>query len=559
MSRHMARPHPAPTPFKLHPTEAQEAIWALHEGEADALVVRTPHGEDVYTLESINRPYRLFVEQMQEGALSVCNDGKILYCNDRFADMVGGLAENIFGRTLDEFVAESSLADYRELRERGSRQTARGECALVHAGGALLRVQMTFSQLRPLRIGHCAVIVTDLTHVERQKELTTAMESAEAANFAKDQFLAMLSHELRTPLTAVLGWTQMLRRNVLNERDAAGALEAIERNARAQMQLISDLLDVSRITAGKLDLDTQLVNPAEIASSAVESVAPAAKQKGVHLSFHVEERGTLIEADAARLQQAIANLLSNAVKFTPSGGKARLELKRVYDDIELTVSDTGQGISEQDLPKVFDRFQQVQGAAGHNAGLGLGLFITRQIVEKHGGRIWAFSDGPGKGSIFTMRLPVAELESEEGVLQPRMDEGVDAAPIALEGINVLVVDDAPDALSLMERALREAGAIVTGASSAAEAFEAIKCHQPDVLISDLDMPDENGFDFIRRVRREGYSGRNLPAVALTAMARREDRRRALLAGYQLHVAKPVDHDELIAAIAGVATLVVKPA
>jgi PAS domain S-box-containing protein len=541
-------------PFKLHPGYAEEAIWALHEGEADAIVVRTPRGEDVYTLESINKPYRLFVEQMQEGAISICRDSRILYCNERFADMVGGLPESITGRTLDEFIAESALDDYRSLRDRGCSETARGECAIKHADGTTARVQLTFSQLRPHRIGHCAVVITDLTHVERQKELAAAMEAAEAANFAKDQFLAMLSHELRTPLNAVLGWAQVLRKGTARPDDTARGLEAIERNARMQMKLISDLLDVSRIISGKLRLEMQIVNLAEIAESACATVKHLAEEKGVHVECSIQDHTGLVSGDAGRLQQAIINLLNNGIKFTAAGGRVALSLRRTDGRVELTVIDSGEGIRPEFLPLLFNRFSQAGAQTKRNSGLGLGLFIVKQIVDMHGGSVAAFSAGPGKGATFTMRLPIVAvseqaLERRAAAAEAALRDEPGIAEVRLDGVRIIVVDDDADSLAVMEVALGERGAEVLTAASAAEAFTLITGSPPDLVISDLDMPVEDGFDLIRRVRRAGHSGRQLPAVALTAMARSEDRRRALLAGYQVHVAKPVDEEELVAAVA----------
>lgn len=544
------------------PAEAREAILALHAGEADAIVVQTPEGEGVYTLENINRPYRLFVEQMQEGALTIGDDGTIHYCNQRFADMLGATVEGIIGRSLDEFIATSSLSDYHHLRERGRHETARGECALKTLSDELLRVQVCFSPLRPRRMRYSSVIVTDLTHVQRQKELTAARETAEQENLAKDRFLAMLSHELRTPLNTVLGWAQMLRRKSFSKEDRERALETIERNTRAQMQLINDLLDVSRIVSGKLRLDMQLVNPADIAGNALESVASSASQKRQKVHCDLDHHAGLVTADSGRLRQAIVNLLNNAVKFTPIGGEVTMTQKRVDGHIEIAVSDTGQGISPEALPLIFNRFQQGGPSGKHDSGLGLGLYIVKKIMNMHGGEVAADSAGEGRGSTFTLRLPITAVapEEERNLALPRLarkkreEEPAQQSPVRLDGLRVLVVDDDNDALAMMQASLSQIGAEVMIANNTTDGLRMAKEIAPDVLISDLHMPDEDGFDFIRRLRREGISSRDLPAVALTALARPEDRRRAMLSGFQVHVAKPVEHEELVAAIIGVSSL-----
>ena len=381
-----------------------------------------------------------------------------------------------------------------------------------------------------------------------------ARAEAEAANRAKDEFLATLSHELRTPLTAILGWSRLIRSGDLPAGTVAGALETVERNAKAQSQLIDDLLDVSRIITGKLRLDSRPVEIAGIISAAVESVRPAADAKNILLKVELEPLPGPLLGDAFRLQQVAWNLLSNAVKFTPDGGRVEVRLRNVDSRVEVTVEDTGQGIDPDFLPHVFDRFRQADGTTTRRHG-GLGLAIARHLVELHGGSIRADSPGEGRGASFSVSLPLlnapaARYDDEHG----RGDGG--SAPLrggALEGLRVLVVDDETDTRELIAFALIASGAEVKTAASVGEALATLKEWEPDVLVSDIGMPEVDGYDFIREVRRrEAESGGRLPAIALTAYAGVEDRRRAISAGFQTHLSKPLEPSQLVLVVATLA-------
>ncbi|HEX8561068.1 MAG TPA: response regulator [Pyrinomonadaceae bacterium] len=380
-----------------------------------------------------------------------------------------------------------------------------------------------------------------------------ARAEAEAANRAKDEFLATLSHELRTPLTAILGWSRLLRTGNLPDGAAAGALETIERNAKAQSQLIDDLLDVSRIITGKLRLDSRPVEIAGIIAAAVDSARPAARAKNIQLGVEMEPMPGPLLGDAGRLQQVAWNLLSNAIKFTPEGGRVSVRLGRAGARAEVTVEDTGQGIAAEFLPHVFDRFRQADGTTTRrHGGLGLGLAIARHLVELHGGSIRADSPGEGRGASFSVSLPL--MNAPAGGDGAEAARGAGAASPAgrggLEGLRVLVVDDETDTRELVAFALTASGAEVRTAARAAEALDALGAWAPDVLVSDIGMPDLDGYDFIREVRRrEVDSGGLLPAVALTAYAGVEDRRRAAAAGFQTHLAKPLDPGELVSVVA----------
>jgi PAS domain S-box-containing protein len=377
---------------------------------------------------------------------------------------------------------------------------------------------------------------------------------AQEANRMKDEFLAVLSHELRTPLNAILGYSRLLRSNMLTGEQFDRAIETVERNSRWLTQIVEDVLDVSRIVSGKIRLDVQAVDLSAVVDNAVATIQPAADAKGVRLQTLIDPRVAPVSGDPDRLQQVIWNLLSNAVKFTSRGGRVQLRLERVNSHVEVVVSDTGIGIRKDFLPFVFERFRQGDsGPARKTGGLGLGLSIVRHIVEMHGGRVLAESAGEGQGSTFTVRLPVM-------IVQPSASPQAREHPVAehrsplqqmsdLSGVHVLAVDDEEDSLGLLRVVLEAAGARVTTASSAPAALGLIEAANPDVLVADIGMPEMDGFELIRRVRALSGRGRDVPAAALTAFARSEDRTKALQHGFEMHLAKPVDPGELVAAVA----------
>ena len=380
---------------------------------------------------------------------------------------------------------------------------------------------------------------------------------AQEASRLKDEFLATVSHELRTPLTAILGWSHMLRTTgQFGDDTSVKALETIERNARSQSQLIDDLLDVSRIITGKLRIDVRPVDPNSFIEAAVEAVRPAAEAKGVRVQRIMDTGVVTVSGDPVRLQQVVWNLLSNAVKFTPRGGRVQVRMERVNSHVEIAVSDSGSGIAQEFLPYVFDRFRQAdQRTTRQHGGLGLGLAIVRQLVELHGGTVRAESGGEGQGSTFTVLLPVAPIYQSAGGearVHPAARDTLPSyeCPDRLDGLRVLAVDDEPDTREMLVAGLGQCGAQVTAVGSAAEALEAFASAVPDLLISDIGMPDEDGYELIRRVRElPAEGGGRVPAIALTAYARVEDRMQALRAGFQMHVPKPVELAELVAVAA----------
>jgi PAS domain S-box-containing protein len=381
---------------------------------------------------------------------------------------------------------------------------------------------------------------------------------AEESSRLKEEFLATISHELRTPLSAILGWARMLRMGQLSGENETKALETIERNARAQAQLVDDLLDVSRIVTGKLRMNVQPADPNSFIEAAVEAVKPAADAKGVRVHKVIDTGAISIPGDPVRLQQVVWNLLSNAIKFTPRGGHVQIRSERVNSHLEITVSDTGQGIASDFLPHVFDRFRQAdQKTSRHHGGMGLGLAIVRHLVEMHGGTVRAQSEGENRGSTFTVMLPITpvyQVDPSGARVHPAARDLLpgDDCTDRLDGLLILVVDDEADTRELLKEGLQYCGAKVSLAASAEEALDALVSTSPDVLISDIGMPGVDGYDLIRQVRGLPRDrGGNIPAIALTAYTRTEDRLQSLRAGYDMHVPKPVELAELVAVAATV--------
>jgi PAS domain S-box-containing protein len=388
-----------------------------------------------------------------------------------------------------------------------------------------------------------------------------ARASAEVANRVKDDFLAVLSHELRTPLNAIVGWTHLLKKGKLSDGERQRGIDVIDRNAAAQREIIDELLDVSRIITGKLKLDPKPVDLAGVIDAAIEGVRPAADAKGVEIEMAIDREAGLISGEALRLQQVIWNLLSNAIKFTPANGRVKVESRVVGRDLEVTVSDTGEGIDDAFLPYIFDRFRQADSSSKRmHGGLGLGLSIVRSLVEMHGGRVSAESDGRGKGATFRLSFPVIALSQPEPAttnLRPQEQQSKDnhaggAKDLdanLLAGLRVLTVDDQQDTRELIMLALTRFGAEVRTSNSALMALETIRDWQPDVIVSDIGLPEMDGYDLLRRLRESEASGKRIPAIAVTGYAGAIDESKAIKAGYELHFSKPIELNELATAIA----------
>ncbi|HEX8688431.1 MAG TPA: PAS domain-containing protein [Pyrinomonadaceae bacterium] len=482
---------------------------------------------------------------------------------NRHAPYRGGRApEEVVGKTdFDFFVEEHARAAYEDEQRvvRTGEPIVDKEEKETYPDGSTTWLSTTKVPVvdDAGRVTGIVGISRDITERKRAEEsrLELAREQAaraeaEAANRLKDEFLATLSHELRTPLTSILGWARLLVDGQIGEQMRAEALGVIYRNAVAQAQLIDDLLDVSRIITGKLRIDFRPVELAAVVEAAVSVVRPAASEKGVQLQAVFDPGAGTVSGDPARLQQVVWNLLSNALKFTPGGGRVQVRLRRAGPQVEIAVSDTGQGIEPGFVPHVFERFRQADmGTTRRHGGLGLGLAIVRHIVELHGGTVEAESPGGGLGATFNVRLPAAEdSRAAAGGAGSALPAEPPALP-SLEGVKVLAVDDEADARKLVTEILERCGARVRTASSAGEAFESLRAWRPHVLLSDIGMPGADGYVLIQRIRElPAELGGETPAAALTAYGGAEDRARILSSGYQRHVAKPVEPSELAAVV-----------
>jgi PAS domain S-box-containing protein len=408
-------------------------------------------------------------------------------------------------------------------------------------------------------IGSC-VDITEFRQAATEREQLLVSEraarsEAERLGRMKDEFLATLSHELRTPLNAILGWATLLRRVQVGSDDYVKGLETIERNARVQTQIIADLLDMSRIISGKVQLDVQPVDLREVISASLDAIRPSADAKQLRLRATLDAKAGRIRGDAGRLQQVFWNLLTNAVKFTPAAGRIDIILERVNSHVEISIEDSGIGIKPEFLAFVFDRFRQADASiTRRHGGLGLGLSIVKHLVELHGGTVRVKSPGEGQGTTFIVALPISVARTSDSGRHERPGfADVDLFSVglpSLAGVTVLVIDDEPDARVLVSRIVEERGARAVMAETGEEALRLLNTEAVDILVSDIGMPDYDGYKFIQHIRTcEPKGVRNIPAIALTAYARADDRQRALLAGYQMHLAKPVEPRELIAGIA----------
>jgi PAS domain S-box-containing protein len=508
-----------------------------------------------------------FFESAVVGLHWVGPDGTILRANRAELEMLGYSREEYVGRNIAEFHVDAESIKDMLRRLRAGEVLHEYEARMRCKDGSIRHVLVDSSVMwEGGKFKHTRCFTRDITDRKRaEQELERLLESerkarreAEEASRLKDEFIATVSHELRTPLTAIMGWTRMLRDGLLDPETATKALEAVDRNAKSQAQLIEDLLDISRIASGKMHLELKPVAPSAVINSAVEAVRPTALAKGIRIQLVVDPEAGPVTGDYERLQQVVWNLLSNAVKFTPPGGRVEARLERVNGRVEITVSDTGQGIGPEFLPHVFERFRQADSSITRaHGGMGVGLSIVRSIVEMHGGTVRAASEGVGRGATFTVSLPLAEVRREP-VEQPRPVRAPAACPPELEGLKILVVDDEPDTCEMLRVTFEQCGSKVRTTTSAAGALALVEEWHPGVLVADISMPEMDGYELIRRVRERGAkNGGGIPAVALTAMARVEDRLQALNAGYQMHVPKPVEIAELRAVVASLVSVIVR--
>jgi PAS domain S-box-containing protein len=535
---------------------------------------------------------------LNEAALRWMNDlsaqGIILTDDELIVRGWNHWLETRSGRSASEMIGRSIIEAYPDLIERGLdkyyRDALAGQIAVLshrlhryllpmspQVGENSFEQMQQSARIAPLviddRVIGTITIIDDVTErIAREQELVrllaaeqAARKEAETANRAKDEFLATVSHELRTPLNAIAGWVQILHRNPLDPDSFAQGIERIDRNVKVQSKIIEDILDVSRIITGKLNIDVTTVNLVPVIEGALDAVRLAADAKAIRLQSTLNYPEGLISGDPNRLQQVVWNLVSNAIKFTPEGGTVDVRLERIGTQAEITITDTGKGISPEFLPFVFDRFRQADSTSTRtHGGLGLGLAIVRHLVEIHGGTVQASSRGDGQGATFTVRLPIITNRSEEAPAAQSIERLPNASltseppPVVNEvsdinGLRVLVVDDEAEAREMLEIMLKQFGAEVRVSASAQEVLEMLEGWIPEVMVSDIGMPDEDGYSLIHKIRKlVPEDGGEIPAVALTGYAGAEDRQRLLSAGYQVHLTKPVELVELVNTIARLA-------
>ena len=538
------------------------------------LTQRRAHEEDLRRSEE---RFRLLIEGVADYAIFMLDpNGRVSTWNMGAERIKGYTADEIIGQHFSIFypqeAKDSGWPDH-ELRVAAEKGKFVDTGWRLRKDGTTFWANVTITALRDDagQLLGFAKLTRDLTQAKRAEAMETANQqreemldaernarmAAQRATRLKDEFLATLSHELRTPLSAILGWTQLLLRPDASKgpEQQKRAIEVIDRNARAQVKLIDDLLDLSRVMTGKLRLDLHQVSLGSIVEAAVDSARPSADVKGIRLKAILSSNSDIVSADSARLQQVVWNLLTNAIKFTPKGGQVQVLLQRVNSHLELSVSDTGVGIPANYLPHVFDRFSQKDSSTTRAfGGLGLGLAICKQLVELHGGSIRAASLGEGRGATFSVQLPlsIAQLNDQSGPrIHPTAEtqSGEVMSLPRLEGVHVFVVDDEPDARELLRAVLEDQGGKVTSFTSAEDALAALKTTKPTVFVCDIGMPKMDGYQLIRALRAEESRRERIPALALTAFARAEDRKRSLVAGYQAHLAKPFDVGELILVVA----------
>lgn len=533
------------------------------------------------SLEAERKRYRELFEFAPDGYLLTDTNGKIQEANHAASVLLNLPQKNLIGKPLSRFIPKCQRRVFWHQLEH-LRRVERLQEWITHLQphhaplfDAALSVTAVYNQAdrivglrwlvrditerKQLEAAQLRATVAEMTNraleaeiarrQQLEQELRQQAKSLRQANTLKDEFLAIVSHELRSPLNAMLGWTQMLRSRQLEEAIAARALETIERNARAQSKLIEDLLDISCIVRGNLHLNIGPVHLATVIQDTIDSLQLAITAKNIEIQTVIDQSAELVSGDSDRLQQVIWNLLSNAIKFTPRHGRIEVRLERVASSAAITISDTGQGIHPDFLPYVFDRFRQAERATTrHHGGLGLGLAIVRQLVEMHGGTVSVSSPGEGQGATFTVQIPLMAVR-----LLPEAPPPIAASSdqyASLRNVQVLVVDDEADTRELLATVLEQAGANVKTAASVHEALQLLQQSQPHILISDVGMPEQDGYTLIHHLREvESVPTNTIPAIALTAYAREEDRQQLLKAGFQLHLSKPVEPTALVAAVA----------
>jgi PAS domain S-box-containing protein len=517
--------------------------------------------------------FRTTLGSIGDGVIASDATGRVTFLNPVAESLTGWTAKEAEGRVLEEVFEIRSektgeraenpvhevlrtgrivgLSNHIVLVKRGGGRTPIADSAapIKDEGGRVIGMVLVFRNVMHERMAEAD---RRTAAAERERLLAaerSARAEAEKASKTKDDFVAMVSHELRTPLNAIVGWTDLLGRSRVDEGTLRQGLDVIARNARVQTQLVSDLLDISRIVAGKLNLDVAVVELAALVKGTVETMRHPARAKSIDLRLRLAPSACPVVGDSARLSQIVWNLLSNAIKFTPEGGLVEVELKTSASTATIEITDTGIGIAPEDLPTLFERFRQVGPIASRRfGGLGIGLSIAKHLAEMHSGSISVESEGPGKGSRFSIELPLSSAPAH--TLENR--DAAAARTVSLQGVRVLVVEDDADMRELLERLLVSHGATVASLRSGEQALSALGETRPHLIVSDIGLPDMSGYDLMTTIRRRDDEFAFVPAIALTAFARGQDRTHALRAGYQVHIAKPFDADELVATVASLA-------
>ena len=508
-----------------------------------------------------DRLYEAIVDSSDDAIVSKNLDGIIMSWNKGAKRIFGYEADEIIGQSIVKLLPADRKDEETQIlaRLRSGELIDHFETKRQRKDGVLIDVSLTISPIRDLSgsIVGASKIARDITVLKAaQRKLAETNEALVRADRIKAEFLATLSHELRTPLNAILGWVQILKEGASSE-ELEQSIPIIERNVRTQSQLIEDLLDMSRIETGKMSIDIQRVDLPAVIDAGIDTVRSAAEAKKIRITKAYSSLSGIVMGDKERLQQIVWNLLANAIKFTPKNGSIHVVVKRVNSHVEICVTDTGDGIAPEFLGQVFDRFRQVDATTTRQyGGIGLGLSIVKHLTELHGGSVRVESEGLGHGATFTISLPLQAARSDretstDGARNVEVDDA--ASQPDLSGIKVLVVDDEEDSLSVVSRILERRGAEVRGATTMQQALDEFTKFAPHVLVSDIGMPEHDGYELITRLRALP-GGRTLPAIALTALARGDDRTRALRAGFQLHVPKPVDFAELVALVQNLAAL-----
>ena len=521
--------------------EAEDAIRALSAGEVDAVVVRNER-DCVYTLDSADKPYRLLVEQMPQAAATLTVDGTILYCNQRFSELLGRPGSSIVGRPIQEFVTDPPREEFEALLSSARDVEVQREITLLRADGAKALTFLGVTTLAEGALGLC-LMLTDLTLHRHYVELQHTQQALHDADRRKDEFLATLAHELRNPLAPIRNAVRILRTAAAGQREFEWAREVVDRQTQHMARLLEDLLDVSRISSGKLELRRERIELAAVIDMAIETSRPVIDACGHDLSVTLPPGPVWLDADPVRLAQVFANLLNNAAKYTESGGRIWLTSSRDGDEVAVSIRDRGIGIAGEVLPRIFTIFAQAEPAlARSQGGLGIGLSLVKGLVDLHGGRVEARSAGTGQGSEFVVHLPTTVAP---GAVARSRDETPAAA---VQPLQVLVVDDNRDSADSLTLLLESMGHSATAEYDGEKALERGQTVRPDVMLLDIGMPKLNGYETCRLVRDSDW-GREAVLVAITGWGQDEDRRRSRDAGFDLHVVKPVDPAMLLRRIA----------